>query len=1012
MRKLLLITLSAIFLTFLLVISAHAATNEAELAQKTYQSALKDIDSTISDKDLSVNSKLKALELYLEAAQPFISSEDYSLLFKRAESTLFFEADDLDTTLWQLIFLMGQYSNSSVWVFSAQRDVVTNKIVELNKKANQRYGKDEKLEAINGSLFMLIATELSDHGQFEEADKWFDKLFITIKASGELYPLVKYTVSGLKLKSLFARGDMVNAMKLSQELDADFESNVEKFSTFNESTFGSKGLSGLSTTFQVEIFLGKNEAVIKKATLLLSKIPNNEVNKEIQEARLGLIKILASAYKNIGNDQQAAFYKKEAKYLESKLGYIDVVTFFQNYYSGMFASNFELAKESVNGFGNYYASLYPFADIKEKELMAKIINEFKAFIAEEEFNANNPTKCDSDECIKARKQLEAYELDIKNGVYRSPELAQLFRLVITLSEDLDAGDKRSKRRVVHASRMAPILEDMYYEGMVTGVLTVSGELEYLDGLYSYYILFNKPYAAYYAKQYINKFQSLRRMVNVVNTQDLQLFTDSKSDILKSFSKTFFEIGDINSALMVLQIIKENEFFDFVRRKNVNENLLSFLSFSKEENDFNVRIESVLMEIKAMKGAEISKNKQLAESELIKKAILIKQQELDNLRKNLKLSIAKPVNSIASLSKPPPSQKLNSNEAILQVFLTPNSVESYLTTIDKTEHFVTEIDRERVTSKILELNLLLSEKLVIPDDQVLYLSKALLPDLTNIINQGKVKKLKIVTDSYLTLIPLNILKMNGVEIGELFVTETLSLVNKSKNSKNNSKAILDAFGASEGNAEFKSLPGVRTEIATLMTVPMTTNIKNRNYYLDGNFNRKQFIKSFEQGSSIIHIASHFRSQGNLAGSSKLLLGDGSTISLEDIRAVLPQLNTNLITLSACDTGDLIPSTKGQAFEGLSNTFQANGARNVISTLWSISDEVTAKFMGIFYTLLLNNNISPSEALFYTQNIFRHGSVDILPKNIIFTNFENQSLLSNLNKFSHPYYWAAFRISSLN
>jgi CHAT domain-containing protein len=203
-----------------------------------------------------------------------------------------------------------------------------------------------------------------------------------------------------------------------------------------------------------------------------------------------------------------------------------------------------------------------------------------------------------------------------------------------------------------------------------------------------------------------------------------------------------------------------------------------------------------------------------------------------------------------------------------------------------------------------------------------------------------------------------------------------------------------------------------EIETLMSIPMTSTVTNRNSYLDKNFNRSQFITSLTQGSSIVHIATHFRSKGNIARLSQLLLGDGSVISLEDIRSDIPKLETNLITLSACDTGDLIPSSKGQIFEGLANSFHVNGANNVISTLWSISDEATAKFMGIFYTLLLNNEISASEALFHSQNIFRHGTINVLPKYITFKQLQNSHLLVNLNQYSHPYYWAAFRLSSIN
>ena len=100
------------------------------------------------------------------------------------------------------------------------------------------------------------------------------------------------------------------------------------------------------------------------------------------------------------------------------------------------------------------------------------------------------------------------------------------------------------------------------------------------------------------------------------------------------------------------------------------------------------------------------------------------------------------------------------------------------------------------------------------------------------------------------------------------------------------------------------------------------------------------------------------------------------------------------------------------EGLSNVFLNKGARYVISTLWDISDNATPLFMQIFYSLLLNNNISPSYALSLTQNIFRSGDYSKLPKSISFgTEMKMKDLISEIAKYNKPYYWAAFQVSTL-
>jgi CHAT domain-containing protein len=100
------------------------------------------------------------------------------------------------------------------------------------------------------------------------------------------------------------------------------------------------------------------------------------------------------------------------------------------------------------------------------------------------------------------------------------------------------------------------------------------------------------------------------------------------------------------------------------------------------------------------------------------------------------------------------------------------------------------------------------------------------------------------------------------------------------------------------------------------------------------------------------------------------------------------------------------------EGLSNVFLNKGARYVISTLWDISDNATPLFMQIFYSLLLNNDISPSYALSLTQNIFRSGDYSKLPKTISLgagANIKDMTL--EIAKYNKPYYWAAFQVSTL-
>lgn len=97
----------------------------------------------------------------------------------------------------------------------------------------------------------------------------------------------------------------------------------------------------------------------------------------------------------------------------------------------------------------------------------------------------------------------------------------------------------------------------------------------------------------------------------------------------------------------------------------------------------------------------------------------------------------------------------------------------------------------------------------------------------------------------------------------------------------------------------------------------------------------------------------------------------------------QLNTDLVTLSACQTG--LGKFLSQGNIGFSRAFLAAGARSLLVSLWSVDDEATRDLMIGFY-----------------QHYLRHGNKALALQ---------KAMQQTRQRFSHPKYWAAFTLIGL-
>lgn len=132
--------------------------------------------------------------------------------------------------------------------------------------------------------------------------------------------------------------------------------------------------------------------------------------------------------------------------------------------------------------------------------------------------------------------------------------------------------------------------------------------------------------------------------------------------------------------------------------------------------------------------------------------------------------------------------------------------------------------------------------------------------------------------------------------------------------------------------------------------------------------------------ILHFATHAEGSGLLLSTVD---AEGrprkAWLRASDIERL--DLPVDLVVLSACRTGS--SPDAGEGTGGLAAAFRSAGAKQVIASLWEVSDEATAELMKRFYEALLRQRLPPAAALRQAQLSLRRDPA-----------------------WSAPYYWAGF------
>ena len=539
-------------------------------------------------------------------------------------------------------------------------------------------------------------------------------------------------------------------------------------------------------------------------------------------------------------------------------------------------------------------------------------------------------------------------------------------------------------------------------------------------------------AVFYGKQAINDFQEMRHFLPDAASQ--RSFAQSKESTYRTLADLLIGQRRIPEAEEVLEMLKQEEYFDFVRRDDkVADALLQGVEPNSEEAKFLQRYSAIADQLMKL-GAEYSRLN-AERLGLDPETFFTKQDQLNKLggdledsRKTFRLFLGELKTEFGR-----ENVRVSTVESGLQKDLkrwnTPGlTVISTITGKDHLNLIVTTADAQRahrVEISEAELGKLIIEFRAVvgkdarndprPAGQRLYdvLVKPLESDL-DLEGLGS-KTLLWSLDGALRYVPVAALydEKRGY-LAEHCANVVITLASRNglehqPQSRDSWQAL--AMGVSRKYESFPALAAVPAELSGIVREkPSETGVVAGRRLLDDQFDYASFKDSMGR-YPLVHIASHFSLRGK-DDDSFLLLGGGEKRELKvaDLRDMETIFNgVELLALSACNTAT---GGGGEEVEGFGMVAQVQGALAVLASLWSVADASTRDLMVNFYRTLESSDISKAEALRQAQLKLMCGEYSTPSEarrgvTIIRQEGEAPDFKPNPKApYSHPYFWAPF------
>lgn len=534
-------------------------------------------------------------------------------------------------------------------------------------------------------------------------------------------------------------------------------------------------------------------------------------------------------------------------------------------------------------------------------------------------------------------------------------------------------------------------------------------------------------AIFFGKQCVNKYQELRSAIKDLDRAIQKTYLSSIADEYRYLIDILIANGRFEDANAVLRMLKDEEFFGFVRRDadeirglsqradlspKEKELLQKYAALADRVSQLGVRFQRLddkrrllLSQDGQLSAAEEQEFQRLS-SELAEAGAAFKIFLEKTLINDIGAENVRKINADRQLQSK--LRRFGPGTVAISTIVSDQRYRVFVTTPTVQVAGKTEITATDLNKKIFAFRRILEDPKSDPLPLAKELYDVIVKPIERVLKDSGAETIVWSLDGTLRYIPIAALSPDG----KSYLVEryrNVVVTAQTRDDIGDSGKNLTALGMGVSKEQtvfypdypdvpvtFQSLPGVEAELKSLIrdqNGPAESGILAGRRFLNDSFTLKNLTDSLARQTadgrkefSVVHLASHFRLAGDWS-SSFLVMGNGKILTLEELGTspVLDFSDVELVTLSACNTASS-EDWNGSEVESFASLIQTRNAKAVLATLWAVDDDSTAAIMNSFYTYLKDNpKATKADAIRYAQ----------------------KSLVASENgRFAHPSFWAPF------